>query len=222
MHKFFAPVSTLLLCVAVSAPLMAQTPATTQNLVDPEKPVSNVVSNVEKPDTGLGLSSLASDFISDQKAIWTSPLHMSRGDVAWLAPIGAGGILLYHYDQRISDAAKADTSLRSPANALSMVGEFAPYAIPGTMYVMGAVTHNPHTLEAGRLGVEAELDSEVVMNVIKFTVGRTRPNGADNMSFPSGHAMSSFAMAAVLSREYPDKPLIKYGSYGFATAVSLA
>jgi membrane-associated phospholipid phosphatase len=139
-----------------------------------------------------------------------------------LAPAGAALGTLFVFDHRISDAAKANTSLRTPSNILSNIGEFTPYAIPGTMWFLGAVNHNPHTAEAGRLSAEAELDSEVVMNVIKIATGRTRPNLADNRSFPSGHAMSNFALAAVLSREYHDKKLIVFGSYGMATAISLA
>ena len=34
--------------------------------------------------------------------------------------------------------------------------------------------------------------------------------------------MSAFALAALVSREYHDKPLIRFGSYLFATAVGLA
>jgi hypothetical protein len=33
-------------------------------------------------------------------------------------------------------------------------------------------------------------------------VGRERPNGQDNKSFPSGHASNSFALAAVAERHY--------------------
>jgi membrane-associated phospholipid phosphatase len=84
------------------------------------------------------------------------------------------------------------------------------------------MNHNDHAAEAGRLGLEAELDSQVVMQVLKLVTNRQRPNLADYRSFPSGHAMSAFVMAAVLSSEYHEKPLVVFDSYGFATAVSLA
>src|SRR5207237_4670245 len=74
----------------------------------------------------------------------------------------------------------------------------------------------------GRLGTEAELDTELVVQALKFITNRTRPNLADHRSFPSGHAASAFALASVLSSEYHNKPLVVFGSYGFATAVSLA
>ena len=200
----------VLFCSAVSTPLMAQTVAA-QDIVQSEKP----------PSTNT-ISGFASDFLHDQKSIWTSPLHINRGDFEWLAPVGAGAGALFIYDHHISDALKPDTSLRTPSNIVSDVGLVAPWAIPGTMFLLGATSHNSHTLEAGRLGLEAEVDSEVVMQVLKLATHRTRPNLADSQSFPSGHTMSAFALAAVMSREYHNKPLVVFGSYGFATAVGLA
>jgi len=38
--------------------------------------------------------------------------------------------------------------------------------------------------------------------VLKLAVGRERPNGQDNKSFPSGHTSNAFAMAAVAERHY--------------------
>jgi membrane-associated phospholipid phosphatase len=200
----------VLTCGAVSTPLMAQTIAA-ENIVQPEKPGSTNT-----------ISGFASDLLHDQKDIWTSPLHINRGDFEWLAPVGAGAGALFVYDHRISNALKPDTSLRTPSNIVSDVGMVAPWAIPGTMLLFGATSHNSHALEAGRLGLEAEVDSEVVMNILKLATHRARPNLADYKSFPSGHTMSAFALAAVMSREYHNKPLVVFGSYGFATAVGLA
>jgi membrane-associated phospholipid phosphatase len=213
MSRVSTTILALFLCALVSTPLMAQTVAT-QDLIQSEKATPATANN--------GISGFASDLLHDQKGIWTSPLHINRGDFEWLAPTAAGGAALAVFDHRISNSLKPDTSLRTPSNMVSNIGEVAPWAIPGTMWLLGAKTHNEHTLEAGRLGLEAALDSEVVMNVIKLATHRMRPNGQDNLSFPSGHTMSAFALAAVMSREYHNKPLVVFGSYGFATAVGLA
>ena len=38
--------------------------------------------------------------------------------------------------------------------------------------------------------------------VIKYAVGRERPNGENNQSFPSGHASNAFTLATVVERHY--------------------
>jgi hypothetical protein len=76
------------------------------------------------------------------------------------------------------------------------------------MWFIGDVSHNADAADTGRLAAEAELDTEVVVQVLKFVTNRQRPNLSNNQSFPSGHAASAFAFAAVLSNEYHDKPLI--------------
>jgi len=211
MCKASAALFGLLLCISVSAPLMAQT-AAPQDIIQSEKPASspNVVSG------------FAVDFLNDQKDIWTSPFHLKAADAKWLAPAALGAGTLAIFDHRISNAAKANPSLSGPSNAISNVGLIAPWAVPGSLWLMGSMKHDDHAAETGRLGIEAAVDSEVVMQVLKLATGRMRPNGTDTMSFPSGHSMEAFALAAVLSKEYHDKPLVVFGSYGFATAVGLA
>jgi membrane-associated phospholipid phosphatase len=50
------------------------------------------------------------------------------------------------------------------------------------------------------------LDAAVVAfaytSVLKVAVGRERPNGQDNQSFPSGHTANAFALAVVAERHY--------------------
>src|SRR5438132_8148681 len=84
-----------LLCGSISAPVWAQDVAP-QDIPKIELPKSNFVS----------------DFLHDQKDIWTSPLKIKRGDVEWLAPIGIGAAALLATDHKIIDVARQDTGLR--------------------------------------------------------------------------------------------------------------
>lgn len=57
---------------------------------------------------------------------------------------------------------------------------------------------------------------------VKHLVGRARPDGADNYSFPSGHTANAFAAAEFLNQEYRDvSPWIGYAGYTVATATGV-
>src|SRR5262249_3848596 len=85
MYKVSALIFALL-CGAVSTPLMAQTTEAPPELIQPAKPTSPT-----------GISGFASDLLHDQKDIWTSPLHINRGDFEWLAPTAAGAGVLFAF-----------------------------------------------------------------------------------------------------------------------------
>jgi len=56
----------------------------------------------------------------------------------------------------------------------------------------------------------------------KSGIGRERPDRADQMSFPSGHAANAFAAAEFLNQEYRDvSPWIGYAGYTVATATGV-
>jgi undecaprenyl-diphosphatase len=60
--------------------------------------------------------------------------------------------------------------------------------------------------KAGQLGLESLALSAGVTAGLKYVVNRERPTGETvrkNSSFPSGHATGSFALATVLSAQYP-------------------
>lgn len=57
-------------------------------------------------------------------------------------------------------------------------------------------------------------------SLIKYTVQRERPNGEDNLSFPSGHASNAFTLAAVAERHYGWK--VGLPAYTFASLVAVS
>jgi membrane-associated phospholipid phosphatase len=57
---------------------------------------------------------------------------------------------------------------------------------------------------------------------IKHISRRTRPDGSDTQSFPSGHSASAFASAEFLKQEYRDvSPLYGYAGYAVATTTAV-
>ena len=56
---------------------------------------------------------------------------------------------------------------------------------------------------------------------VKYLVHETRPNGADNLSFPSGHTAQAFLAASIVHTEFRDKSQwYGVGAYTIATSVA--
>ena len=90
-------------------------------------------------------------------------------------------------------------------------GAFATYGV-------GKLVGKPGLAELGRDLVRAQILVQGVTQSIKYSVGRTRPDGSSNTSFPSGHSSSSFATATVLQRHYGWK--VGLPAYGVASYIA--
>jgi hypothetical protein len=76
-----------------------------------------------------------------------------------------------------------------------------------TTYLVGRVKQNDKATHIGIDELRALLESEVIVQGLKYTVRRERPEGS-GYSFPSGHAADSFAAATVLQRHFGAKAAI--------------
>jgi membrane-associated phospholipid phosphatase len=83
-------------------------------------------------------------------------------------------------------------------------------------YVFAKAIRNDKLAMVGRDVVRAQVLSQAMVQTVKFTVRRERPDGSNRQSFPSGHSASAFATATVLHRHYGWKlgvPAYLAGSY---------
>lgn len=125
---------------------------------------------------------------------------MFSGQNAMIAVVGGTAALVSrHGDQRASTGSWGDEDTYEPG---AIVGNFAVQTGAAFLtYTVGRMTHSP---KAARIGAElfrAQIVSQGTAQAIKFAAGRTRPDGSDDHSFPSGHSASAFATATVLQRE---------------------
>jgi PAP2 superfamily len=67
-------------------------------------------------------------------------------------------------------------------------------------YAYGRVFDQPRVSHLGMDLLRAHAITEMLVEPIKFATQRRRPDGSDNLSFPSGHAAITFAGATVLER----------------------
>jgi membrane-associated phospholipid phosphatase len=172
---------------------------------------------------------LARNILQDQKAIWTSPFHPTRKEARWwLTFAGITGVAVAT-DRRTARQLPNTADQVAFSRHVSQVG--APYAlipIAGGLYVTGVLAKNAKLRGTGLLGGAALADALVVSVVLKAATGRQRPTERDGAghffhgsnSFPSGHAIESFALASVISHRYRNKKAVVIVAYGLATLVS--
>lgn len=67
-------------------------------------------------------------------------------------------------------------------------------------YTLGKATHRPRAAHVGRDLLRAQVVSQIVVQALKMSVNRERPDLSGNNSFPSGHAATTFASAVVFQR----------------------
>ncbi len=81
-------------------------------------------------------------------------------------------------------------------------------------------TGNRKLAYAGRDIIRAQVLSQTLVQALKFSVRRERPDFSNNKSFPSGHSSSMFATATVLHRYYGWK--VGAPAYALGTYVAMA
>jgi membrane-associated phospholipid phosphatase len=170
------------------------------------------------------------DIVRDQRAIWTSPFHLGRGDAKWLAPLGISTAALIASDQETGELSDNHRRI-SVSKDISEAGSiYSTGGVAAAFYLVGRATGNARARETGLLGGEALIDSGLVTTALKSITQRPRPtrDGAHaeffdgGHSFPSGHAASAWALATVIANEYHDRRAIQVGAYGLAAAVSVS
>lgn len=86
----------------------------------------------------------------------------------------------------------------------------------GAAYGAGWASDRPELREAGALGLEALALAGLEADALKLAKFRTRPDGSDHYSFPSGHAAESFAAATTLASQFgPAAGVPAYLAAGF-------
>jgi membrane-associated phospholipid phosphatase len=177
----------------------------------------------------LSLKALGKEFLLDQKQIWTSPATLRLSDVQWLVPLSGITAGLFVTDADYSKSLSHNPTTISRYITLSNAGIGALIGGAGGMWVLGHVKHNEHWSETGFLAGEAALNSLVVVESLKYPLGRERPyqgNGTGpffqgGTSFPSEHAAAAWSIAGVIAHEYPS-PFVKIMVYGLASLVDFS
>ena len=177
------------------------------------------------------------DIGHDQLGLWSSPARLKTKDVLWLAPFAVATVIAFRTDSDTSQDLGFNPQRVSLSNKFSDLGSgYATVGFGTALWSIGVLTHHDHFAETGRLGLEAIADAFLVDEAMKLATNRQRPyenlvergefweqgtRGMANSSFPSGHAITTWALARVVAEEYPDT-WVRLGAYSVATIVSIA
>jgi membrane-associated phospholipid phosphatase len=220
----------LTLVLLVLLPLIAAQTSTAQT------PSSSPQPTVQPTPQAKPTPSLERHFfrniLNDQAAIWTSPLRVRESDAKWLVPLGAGTVALIATDRRTAGEVSDNGSLPSVSRNVSRLGSgYATGGVAAAFYLIGRARNDPRAKETGLLAAEALIDGGIVGQGLKLMTQRPRPRNdggrgrffTGGNSFPSGHAIAAWSLATVIACEYGERrPLVRFGAYGLATAVSLS
>lgn len=181
--------------------------------------------------------------VTDQKFLLTRWLPHEFKDPMFVCSFGAGlaiaiqsgsreaGAFDLYLENDIQNA--AGSTATNAAHVFTGLGEGVVAAsLLGITYLSARRAHDDQLAEASSLAAEALVDAGIWVTVLKAATARVRPNNpgenrffqygaAQNNSFPSGHAMGAFSVAAVFAGVYrTNKKWVPWLSYGLASMIA--
>jgi membrane-associated phospholipid phosphatase len=142
----------------------------------------------------------------------------SQQNVGILGLGGAGALFSQTADAAVTKTLSEAAQLKQPLGAGAIVGGLPFQLGAGFMaYGLGRAFKSDCVAAVGGEIVQAQIVAHALTYGIKFSVGRSRPDGG-GFSFPSGHTTAAFASATVLHRHFGWK--VGIPAYGAATYVA--
>ena len=120
-----------------------------------------------------------------------------------LTPFLAGGVATSASSFFDKDTQQAATNQLGWSDTFETAGGpvYSTVFVAG-MFTAGRFANNPRFRAMTYDMLDAAVVNFTYTEILKVAVGRERPNGQDNKSFPSGHTSNAFAMASVAQLHY--------------------
>src|SRR5882724_10424795 len=135
---------------------------------DPKlKQTDDAYESVIEKKNSLGVPFLK-NLVSDQKAIWTSPLRLRWADGTWLFPLAAVTGGFFATDRAVPPALSTDPRTLDRYNSVSNYGLYSMVGAGAGLYLWGKVSHDDHKRETGFLAGEAAIDALAVDSAFKY------------------------------------------------------
>jgi len=165
--------------------------------------------------------------LEDQKELYRAPFK--RSNLKWDALVLGGTAALLASDRHIEKhIGTAHFTFYQTTSDVAIAGLAATL---GGVWIWGIKGDHQHAKETGALELETLVNTFFIYTPMQLLAARQRPDEGNgngdfwkhhniNTSFPGGHAMFTFAMATVVSHEYPQK-WVQVLAYSAASVVTV-
>ena len=156
-----------------------------------EQPAAQLAAPVEHPQT------LGTIF----KNLWADVRHLPSRKALLLGAVGGGlAIGVHPFDDDVNQKLAKDSGLFSIGHGLGNAVTIFGGAL--ATYGVGRAIGKEKVAHVGLDLLRSEILTAAMVQTIKRSVRRERPDGSGGFAFPSGHAAMTFAAAAVLDRHH--------------------
>jgi len=140
----------------------------------------------------------------------------------WAAAGGGLAAAVHPVDDNVNQAfLDASSGVKNFFKPGAILGQFPTLiATATTVYIVGRASDEPRVSHTGMDLIRALLVSEAMVETLKYTTRRERPDGSGKNSFPSGHAADTFAFATALERHLNWKFFVP--AYAFSSYVAMS
>jgi hypothetical protein len=144
----------------------------------------------------------------------------AKENIYWAAAGGAMAVSVHPADDNVNQAfLDASSGVKNFFKPGAILGQL-PAVGATTIYIVGRAGDKPHVSHVGMDLIRAVIVSQAMVQTIKYSTRRERPDGSRKNSFPSGHASDTFAFATALERHLHWKYAVP--AYVFSSYVAMS
>jgi membrane-associated phospholipid phosphatase len=215
---------TLVTCILLAAVHVSIAAAQTDQPLEPPAEAQTVI----QPKYRLMPASF--DILRDERTLWKDTFRIGSDERKWVLPIVLVNALAISTDAAAYQNITPSKTIQEASHVISSLGAPYPLFAAGvSMYLLGRHTDDSRLRETGILGTQALVHSVIFTAVLEAATNRKQPNGSGEADFwnggdawPSGHAAMFWALSTVVAEQYDDRPMLRFGAYSLATAVSVS
>jgi len=170
---------------------------------------------VRRPPRHPGVKAMVTDLVDDVK-------HLPSKENALWTGLGGGLALAVHpADDNVNEAVLGSDFAHNFFKVGKYLGElYTLLPVAAATYTVGRIKDQPKISHVGMDLMESLAISEGLVQALKYTTRRERPDGSGKNAFPSGHAADTFAFATALERHLGWKGAVP--AYIFSSYVAIS